>query len=174
MRPSSRPVAALLLICTLPACAGGWSTRTVEPQESKRTVYAGEVRVDLVDGTRHYFRGLWVGPDSLGGWLTSPAVAEQAFALRDVLRVQSHSSERPGSDSARGGARGSGTHALVGMGVGAAMGAILGLIAVATCDEDKPSSGVMTECGAAKLGLIVLVPTGMVLGALIGAAVGNE
>ena len=73
MRPSSRPVAALLLICTLPACAGGWSTRTVEPQESKRTVYAGEVRVDLVDGTRHYFRGLWVGPDSLGGWLTSPA-----------------------------------------------------------------------------------------------------
>jgi len=174
VRPSSRPVAALLLICTLPDCAGGWATRTVEPQESKRTVYAGEVRVDLVDGSRHYFRGLWVGPDSLGGWLKSAAGAEQAFALRDVVRVQSHSIERAGSDGERGMARGSGKHALVGAGVGAAMGAVIGLIGVATCDADKPSSGVYTECGAATLGLIVAVPTGMLLGALVGAAVGNE
>jgi len=32
----------------------------------------------------------------------------------------------------------------------------------------------MTKCGAARMGLIVAVPTGMVLGALIGMSVGND
>ena len=90
MRLLRRPMAAILLVWLLPACAGTarWRTHEVTPQETKRTVYAGDVRVITTDGKVHLCRGVWVSPDSLGGWLQEPAGAELTFALADVRFVQ--------------------------------------------------------------------------------------
>jgi hypothetical protein len=66
----------------------GWQTQTVVPQETKRTMYAGDVRVRTTDGSTHAFRGVWVSADSLGGWLAEPAGTERAFTLGAVETVQ--------------------------------------------------------------------------------------
>jgi hypothetical protein len=34
------------------------------------------------------FRGVWVDPDSLGGWLVEPAGTERGFALGEVARLE--------------------------------------------------------------------------------------
>ena len=95
MRLLRRPMAAILLVWLLPACAGTarWRTHEVTPQETKRTVYAGDVRVVTTDGKVHLCRGVWVSPDSLGGWLQEPAGAELTFALADVQSVQTRSAD---------------------------------------------------------------------------------
>ena len=84
-----RSVAGGLLIWT-PACAtaGRWKDVTVAPQPTRQTLYAGDVRVATRDGMVYAFRGVWVGPDSLGGWLVEPAGTEQGFALGDVTRLE--------------------------------------------------------------------------------------
>lgn len=83
------PVAALLLVW-LSACAtaGRWHDVAVAPQQTRQTLYAGDVRVTTTGGTVYAFRGVWVDPDSLGGWLVEPAGAEQGFALGDVARLE--------------------------------------------------------------------------------------
>jgi len=89
VRSTRKPVAALLLIW-LSACAtaGRWNEVAVTPQPTRRTLYAGSVRVTTSGGTVYAFRGAWVGPDSLGGWLVEPAGAELSFALGDVTRLE--------------------------------------------------------------------------------------
>jgi len=81
---------ALALLVTTAACAvtSGWQTQRVVPQETKRTLYAGDVRVITADGTTHALRGVWVSADSLGGWLVEPAGVERAFALTEISAVQ--------------------------------------------------------------------------------------
>ena len=107
MRTSSRfgrLVAIGLLVWHLPACSAsaGWRTQTIVPQETKRTVYAGDVRVTTADDTVHAFRGLWVSADSLGGWLTEPAGTERAFPLSDVTAVQVwHQGGAPSHETSR-------------------------------------------------------------------------
>jgi len=83
-----RLIAVVLLAWHVPACSTGWQTRPVVPQENKRTVHAGDVRVTTTDGTVHAFRGMWVSADSLGGWLTEPTGVERAFPLNSVATVQ--------------------------------------------------------------------------------------
>ncbi len=92
MRTSSRfhrLVALGILGAHLPACGtAGWRTQAIVPQETKRTMYAGDVRVRTTDGTTYPFRGVGVSADSLGGWLTEPGGTERAFPLSDVATVQ--------------------------------------------------------------------------------------
>jgi hypothetical protein len=83
-----RPVAMVVLIwVSACASAGRWRTVPVVPQETKQTLYVGDVRVLTRDGATHGFRGVWVSADSLGGWLTEPAGAARSFALGDVARL---------------------------------------------------------------------------------------
>jgi hypothetical protein len=96
-----RPVAMVLLIwVSACASAGRWRAVPVVPQETKQTLYVGDVRVLTRDGAMHGLRGVWVSPDSLGGWLTEPAGAERSFALGDVARLDvrrsSHARQRSG------------------------------------------------------------------------------
>ena len=91
------PVAAMLLIW-LSGCAtvGHWKDVAIAPQPTRQTLYAGDVRVTTTGGTVYAFRGVWVGPDSLGGWLGEPAGAEQRFALGDVKRLEVRGASRQG------------------------------------------------------------------------------
>ena len=95
MRRVRRPVAALLLVW-LSACAtaGHWQDVAVAPQPTRQTLYAGDVSVTTTGGTVYAFRGVWVGPDSLGGWLVEPAGAERGFALGDVARLEVRGASR--------------------------------------------------------------------------------
>ena len=90
-----RPVAAMLLIW-LSACAaaGHWKEVAVTPQPARQTLYAGDVRVTTTGGIAYAFRGVWVGPDSLGGWLVEPAGTEQGFALDEVTRLEVRGASR--------------------------------------------------------------------------------
>jgi hypothetical protein len=90
-----QPVAASLLVW-MSACAtaGGWKEVAVTPQPTKQTLYAGDVRVATAGGMVYAFRGVWVGPDSLGGWLVEPAGKEQGFALGDVTRLEVRGASR--------------------------------------------------------------------------------
>ena len=90
-----RPMAAVLLIW-IPACAtaGGWKEVAVAPLPTRQTRYAGDVRVATTGGMVYDLRGLWVGPDSLGGWLVEPAGKEQSFALGDVTRLEVRTASR--------------------------------------------------------------------------------
>ncbi len=101
MRLLRRPFAFLLLVWYLPACASSsrWTAQAVVPQETKRTMYAGDVRVQTTDGTTHVFRGVWVSADSLGGWLIQPAGAERSFPLVEVSALQVRGT---GGEPARG------------------------------------------------------------------------
>jgi len=84
-----RPVGAVLLFWMLGcATAGRWQEVAVAPQPTRQTLYAGDVRVTTAGGTVYAFRGAWVGPDSLGGWLVEPAGTEQCFALGNVTRLE--------------------------------------------------------------------------------------
>jgi hypothetical protein len=114
-----------------------------------------------------------VSADSLGGWLEQPSGTEQAFPLLAVARVERRAGEQPGNRGGDGSAHGSGGNAALGMAIGGALGAIGPVIAYASCDHDKPSSGAYA-CEIAIYGLVVTVPLGMLLGALFGAASGNE
>ncbi len=168
MRLLSRPIALLLLVWYLPACAGSgsWTTRAVVPQETKRTMYTGEVRVQTTDGTSRAFRGVWVSPDSMGGWLMQPAGAEVAFPLADVRAVQ----VRDGS-----GRRARATQSsawLVGGLVGVLLGAALGAGGTyVVCQNLDVGFGSPTsaERDAACSGYAV---TGLAYGALVGGVLG--
>ena len=84
-----RPVAAALLVWMSGCATGGrWAEVTVAPQPTRETLYAGDVRVTTTGGTVYAFRGVWVGPDSLGGWLVEPAGTEQSFALGDMAKLE--------------------------------------------------------------------------------------
>jgi hypothetical protein len=98
---SQRLMAVVLLAWHLPSCtsAAGWRTQTVVPQETKRTMYAGDVRVTTTDGSTHAFRGVWVSADSLGGWLAEPAGTEKGFPLTDVSAVRTRRMHRPSRES---------------------------------------------------------------------------
>jgi hypothetical protein len=50
-------------------------------------MYVGDVRIETKDGEVHGCRGVWVGPDSLGGWLQEPAGAEVVLGLDQVEAV---------------------------------------------------------------------------------------
>ena len=83
-----RPVAAVLLTWMSGCATGGrWVEVAVAPQPTRQTLYAGDVRVATKGGMVYALRGVWVGPDSLGGWLAEPAGKEQSFALGDVTRL---------------------------------------------------------------------------------------
>jgi len=92
MRPVTRTqrlIAVALAVWHLPSCATTrWQTQTIVPQETKRTMYVGDVRVTTTGGTTHAFQGVWVSADSLGGWLVEPAGVERAFALTEVEAMQ--------------------------------------------------------------------------------------
>ena len=83
-----RLIAAVLLAWHVPACSAstGWRTQTIVPQETKRTMYAGNVQVETADST-YTFVGVWVSADSLGGWLPEGGAA-RAFPLSDVRAVR--------------------------------------------------------------------------------------
>lgn len=100
MRSLRHPVSCLLLTWYLIGCGGGWVTRPIVPQEEKRTIHAGDVRVRTIDGITHRFRGIWVSQDSLGGWLAAPAGAERSFPLASIERVEYRTTNR--SDALRG------------------------------------------------------------------------
>jgi hypothetical protein len=95
MQRIRRPMAVLLLVW-LSACAtaGRWKDVAVTPQPTRQTLYAGDVRVTTTGGTVYAFRGVWVDPDSLGGWLVEPAGTEQGFALGDVARLEVRAASR--------------------------------------------------------------------------------
>ena len=84
-----RLVAGVLLIWVAAcATAGEWTELAVAPRETKQTLHVGDARVWIDGGTMHRFRAVWVGPDSLGGWLREPAGAERSFALDEVAQVE--------------------------------------------------------------------------------------
>ena len=95
-----RPVAMVLLIW-VSACASAprWTEVAVVPQETKQTLYVGDVRVLTMDGTMHGFRGVWVSADSLGGWLREPAGDKRSFALGEVARLDVRRSSHAGQVS---------------------------------------------------------------------------
>lgn len=92
---AQRLIALILLAWYLPSCATArWQTQTIVPQEMKRTMYVGDVRVTTTDGSTHAFKGVWVSADSLGGWLVEPAGIERAFPLASIGQVQARSEAR--------------------------------------------------------------------------------
>jgi hypothetical protein len=95
MRWIRRPMAALLLVW-LSACAtaGRWKDVAVTPQPTNQTLYTGDARVTTTGGMVYAFRGVWVGPDSLGGWLVEPAGTEQGFAINEVARLEVRAASR--------------------------------------------------------------------------------
>jgi hypothetical protein len=95
MRWIRQPMAVLLLVW-LSACAtaGRWEDVAVTPQLTRQTLHVGDVRVTTMGGTVYAFRGVWVGPDSLGGWLVEPAGAEQGFAINEVARLEVRAASR--------------------------------------------------------------------------------
>lgn len=105
MRTLRRLIASFLLVLLLPSCAGTgrWTAQPVAPQESKRTMYGGDVRVTVTDGTVYRCRGVWISQDSLGGWLREPAGEEFAVALADVVGLDTWS-RQPAGVSGRGAA----------------------------------------------------------------------
>jgi len=172
MRRLRRPIAFVLLIWLIPACAPSttWTAQTVVPQPTKRTVFAGDVRVETTGGATHPFRGLWVSTDSVGGWLAEPAGAEMSFALNEVAVV--HVREG-GAHVARDGRNSAwAIGALVGVLLGASLG---GGGTYALCSSIDLGFGSSSEgcAGEAVKGLGYGALAGGVLGLLIGAGISS-
>ena len=87
---------AVLLLVWLSACAtaGRWKDVAIAPQPTTQTLHVGDVRLTTTGGMVYALRGVWVGPDSLGGWLVEPAGTEQGFALGDVARLEVRGTSR--------------------------------------------------------------------------------